>query len=1153
MDRSASGSKELKIKYLEKINELIDLCIDSELYDYLKKKIIPRGSLGKEAKKQLDNLPNLPKIFTLDVGDYPVRKVFHLDELEDSFSGKYPNITPLLLKDPLLNHWSKLFWAKLVRSEIKRLNRRPWSAIYDDLILYLESNIPAKDTKSKSWNITLFNYLMELSAVDQGEASIGYAERARKLLEGILDNSQDAEKQRNDNGDPYDRWIWYNKAVAYQHMGRNQVAAREFDTLISKFRKDATTSIYNFDKTIEFLLNIVPAVRQRAEANLQLQLNYHALQFLAEGNIYEQFDVLERSKTEFYRKIVERLKLGIDLLRLEALLKLDEDNKVDDLFNTLYKSVFKHTTWSSSKQALPDYTFSTTNPASSSQVRLIEHTVAFYLREANHLLEDIKDYEDYKGTATDKKANLASAIDSRIHDLPRRLDSIKEQYWSWVENNEFDEKIYYSRWAQFLGVCAKIVRISAALPQCPQINSKHIVTLFNSLILLYKQHQASLPCHRNLRTSENVGIIRLEALRSDDFPDIEKGLNDFYSELLNIRENEKIPHGMKKEFSKIITSVLGSTAKDPLKPLREDHFKVLEAIDDYEVEFGERQRVKSLMRCNIRSRWESNSKRTVPCAKCWQPQTMGKNKKTFFHGLLKCCQNSKPRVNNDNKQYYKLNNNDYELIMSLAEKEFTKRLEKASEHAQNDALHFLGLQRWNSLTPAQGRSVGGGYFLYRTDEHGIIDLGIAIDPGFDFVRNFLRSGFSIRDINFILISHAHADHLWDFESIVQLLKELDEKKHIKHRINVILTLSAYEKYERHVIQNRALREFIEPYVIDVGKGIDPDFFGKLGIDSSCRTGNESCVQQENLCFRFWKVENGTGNNRNNQWRWKPVLPLFSEPNEVEIWPTCAYHDDYSNISDSFGFIIGIRKKMEEKPFVFGYTGDTRWVGDELYNEECHYYRHPDKRCRNKDNIKEHWTNVAKQYRSCNALLVHIGSLIDHKNDRKFKDYESQSDCDQLIRDKNHPYLMGMIRLLSNIYRYKPKKDKLILVGEFGEELRGGIRVNIVSRLQAALTPSWPVIPVDVGLDIVLKQSKSGENGGYDFICALCDESRSIGSKEKNAPFASKIEYHCYGHDEAIFYICDTCYKSIPEDVRQDRLRQLYETGRELKTEPDPRG
>jgi ribonuclease BN (tRNA processing enzyme) len=662
-------------------------------------------------------------------------------------------------------------------------------------------------------------------------------------------------------------------------------------------------------------------------------------------------------------------------------------------------------------------------------------------------------------------------------------------------------------------------------------------------MFLYKQHRASLPCHRNRRTSNNPKIIRLEALRSDDFPDIEKGLNDFYSELLNIRENknEKIPHGMKKEFLKIITNVLSSTAKDPFEPLKEDHFKVLEAIDDYEVEFGERQKVKSLMRCNIRSKWNNISKGTVPCKKCWQP----KNKKAFLRGLLECCQNLKPVVDND--QYGRLNNYDYESIMSLAETEFTKRLENASKHSPSNTLHFLGLQRWNSLTPAQGRSVGGGYFLYRTDEDRIVDLGIAIDPGFDFVRNFLRSGFSIRDINFILISHAHADHLWDFESIVQLLKELDEKRHIKHRINVILTLSAYEKFERHIIRNTALREFIEPYVIDVGKAIDPHFFDKLGIDHNCTTGKKACVKQENLCFRFWRAENGTRNNRNSQWWWKPVLPSYNESAEVEIWPTCAYHDDYSNISDSFGFIIRIKQK-EETPFVFGYTGDTRWVGDELYNKECHYYRHPDKRCKNKNNIQVHWTNVAKQYEACNALLVHMGSLIDHKKGRKFKNYESQSDCDQLIRDKNHPYLMGMIRLLGNIYRYKRKKvDKLVLVGEFGEELRGGIRVNVVSRLQAALTPGWPVIPVDVGLDIVLTKPKNGENGGYDFICALCDKSRSIGNKNKQGLFESKIEYHCYGHDEAIFYICDTCYKSIPEDVRQNRLRQLYETGRELKT------
>jgi hypothetical protein len=46
-----------------------------------------------------------------------------------------------------------------------------------------------------------------------------------------------------------------------------------------------------------------------------------------------------------------------------------------------------------------------------------------------------------------------------------------------------------------------------------------------------------------------------------------------------------------------------------------------------------------------------------------------------------------------------------------------------------------------------------------------------------------------------------------------------------------------------------------------------------------------------------------------------------------------------------------------------------------------------------------------------------------------------------------------------------------------------------------------------------------------------------------------VQYITFGQDEAIFYVCSTCCKSAPDDVRQDKLRQIYESGRELRMLP----
>ncbi len=76
--------------------------------------------------------------------------------------------------------------------------------------------------------------------------------------------------------------------------------------------------------------------------------------------------------------------------------------------------------------------------------------------------------------------------------------------------------------------------------------------------------------------------------------------------------------------------------------------------------------------------------------------------------------------------------------MSEYEEHFLRHLNNNTIHdPKRMAVHFLGLQRWNSISPAEGRSLGGGYLLYRTNNEGIVDCGIAIDPGFDFIPGVL--------------------------------------------------------------------------------------------------------------------------------------------------------------------------------------------------------------------------------------------------------------------------------------------------------------------------------------------------------------------------------------------------------------------------------
>lgn len=501
--------------------------------------------------------------------------------------------------------------------------------------------------------------------------------------------------------------------------------------------------------------------------------------------------------------------------------------------------------------------------------------------------------------------------------------------------------------------------------------------------------------------------------------------------------------------------------------------------------------------------------------------------------------------------------------MREAEERLTKQLKYSSQpEPKRHALRFLGLQRWNSLTPAQGKSVGGGYFIYRTCKCGVVDLGIAIDPGFDFVRNLFRMGFTLRDIDIVLISHAHADHLWDFESLIQLLKELSDKTGITHRLNVVLTLGIYKRLE-HVIGNPQLRRFLDPFVIDSRKELEPDFFKTLGIDAVAPKSDKEDDIDKN-CFIFFDNTEDQNNKcpdgARQMMRWLPVLPGIAMPNvsreqtKIEIWPTRAYHDDYSQQSDSFGFLIRFTDIMshckQNSPLCVGYTGDTKWVHNDLYNDGCpgrgKLIASPCMDTCKKEG--EHWKGVVSQYEECDVLLMHIGSLIQHKKNKYFENYLSFKECESMMRKENHPYLMGIMRFLFELRRLPNiasglTENKLILIGEFGEELRGGIRTDIVRRLKEGIVPDWPILPVDVGLDILLhdfspsSDEGNGNNHVFKFLCRLCDHYHKV----------TNVDYIRFGRDEAIFHVCSTCKKADPEDVRYTKLQRLYEIGRELRT------
>jgi tetratricopeptide (TPR) repeat protein len=184
---------------------------------------------------------------------------------------------------------------------------------------------------------------------------------------------------------------------------------------------------------------------------------------------------------------------------------------------------------------------------------------------------------------------------------------------------------------------------------------------------------------------------------------------------------------------------------------------------------------------------------------------------------------------------------------------------------------FLVLRRWNSYTPLMltttESNLGGGYFLYWKGK------GIVIDPGFDFLDNFLNNELSAHDIDAIIITHAHVDHCNDLGSILTLLFEYNKENREKKKIDLFLNLGAMKK-----------------------------FLGWIPIDTD---------ENDSIINRIYPLDRGISYKLENY--------------NLRLTATDAIHEDILCKCYPIGLIIELFGKgnyTEKKPFKIGYTSDT---------------------------------------------------------------------------------------------------------------------------------------------------------------------------------------------------------------------------------------
>lgn len=200
---------------------------------------------------------------------------------------------------------------------------------------------------------------------------------------------------------------------------------------------------------------------------------------------------------------------------------------------------------------------------------------------------------------------------------------------------------------------------------------------------------------------------------------------------------------------------------------------------------------------------------------------------------------------------------------------------------------MLVLKRWSSSSPRVPRPTtfqmrGGGYMVFWNNR------GIAIDPGFDFITNLYAEGYSISDIDAIIVTHDHIDHTDDFDAILALnyqLNRYNESTYLKPKapINLSLFLNTgfMEKYTPYLSLNTKEK----PGVHTSGDGY---------IDHIYTLAPHSTIDMTDTPFQF----------------------------KIEVIP--ARHREITLDKYAVGFKLHLYDKNENEKLTLGFTSDTAY-------------------------------------------------------------------------------------------------------------------------------------------------------------------------------------------------------------------------------------
>ncbi|GCD11089.1 MBL fold metallo-hydrolase [Clostridium tagluense] len=435
---------------------------------------------------------------------------------------------------------------------------------------------------------------------------------------------------------------------------------------------------------------------------------------------------------------------------------------------------------------------------------------------------------------------------------------------------------------------------------------------------------------------------------------------------------------------------------------------------------------------------------------------------------------------------------DHKIIedMHKAQDEFNSLLTCGKKIKENDTKLYI-LRRYNSYTPILPRnnqdSKGGGYFLIHNGK------GIVIDPGYDFLENFFKNGYDIKNneffrlnhINAIVITHAHNDHYGDFDSIQNMVYQYNKRVKLNKKLCKVLKcvleineVSSFE--EKYSLINDLTNEIkiiteddpnhkeAQEALVLLKYYINKD---EIGIKNKIKSIAEYIIEFENqekieidlfVSRSAYKAIDGLIPSNANSFKSINILNPGDEKewNGIKIKAIKVKHQDLYGKDGAIGLVFQLNLRSG-RDFTIGLTSDTGYfIGLEDNFLEC------DVLVPHIGSIKPKELNIYEKNKLSaieNANCKNIG-LNEELNKRYLIPKVNDGDVETAFYG-NHLGILGLTTLLAATIAQN-QKLKLVVISEYGEEMNC-FRTDITKILGELFEEykELKIITGDIGLEI----------------------------------------------------------------------------------------